>query len=55
MGTDLAIEQLEIEAKHVGVPDEVMEGEDFEEDGVDQDEGDVEDVDLGEEEAREVV
>ena len=55
MGTSLATEQLEIEAKRVGVPDEVMEGADFEEDGVDQDEGDVEDVDLGEREAGEVV
>lgn len=48
VGTALAFEQLELEAGRVGVPDEVMEGEDFEEDVVDQDEGDVADVELGE-------
>jgi len=47
VGTALAFEQLELEAGRVGVPDEVMEGEDFEEDAVDQDKGDVEDVELG--------
>jgi hypothetical protein len=38
VGTELALEQLEIEAKRVGVPDEVMEleGEDFEEDAVNE-------------------
>jgi hypothetical protein len=47
-GTALAREQLELESKRVGAPDEVMEGLDFEEDQADQEEGVVEDVVLGE-------
>ena len=47
MGTELAREQAEIESRREGVPDEVMEGLDFEEDDVDRDEGDVEDIDFG--------
>jgi hypothetical protein len=47
-GTALAREQLELESKHIGALDEVMEGLDFEEDQVDQEEGVVEDVVLGE-------
>lgn len=49
-GTILANEQIDIEMSRVGVPDEVMEGLDFEEEEEDRDEGEVEDVDLGEEE-----
>jgi hypothetical protein len=47
-GTALAHEQLELESKQVGAPDEVMEGLDFEEDQTDQEEGVVEDVVWGE-------
>jgi len=47
-GTALAREQLELESKCIGAPDEVMEGLDFEVDQVDQEEGVVEDVVLGE-------
>ena len=43
-GTELATQQLEIESKRVGVPDEPMEGLDFEEDEMDGKEGTVEDV-----------
>ena len=43
-GTELAMQQLEIESKQVGVPDELMEGLDFEEDEMDGEEGTVEDV-----------
>ena len=49
-GTILANEQMEIEMNQVGAPDEVMEGLYFEEEDDDRDEGDVEDVDLGEKE-----
>jgi hypothetical protein len=49
-GTELAHKQLELEYKHVGTPDEVMEGLDFEEDQVDLEEGVVENVALGEDE-----
>ena len=49
-GTELEREQAEIEMRRVGVPDEVMEGLDFEEEG-DRDEGEVDDVVLGEQEA----
>ena len=47
-GTALAREQFELESKRIGAPDEVMEGLDFEEDEVDQEEGVVDDVVLGE-------
>ena len=43
-GTELATQQLEIESKRVGVPDEPMEGLDFQEDEMDGEEGTVEDV-----------
>ena len=43
-GTELAAQQLEVESKQVGLPDEPMEGIDFEEDAVDGEDGDVEDV-----------
>ena len=49
-GTELAHEQLELESKCVGAPDEVLEGLDFEEDQVDLEEGVVENVALGEDE-----
>jgi len=42
LGTELAKAQAEIESRQEGVPDEVMEGLDFEEEDVDKDEGDVE-------------
>ena len=45
-GTELARQQLEVELKRVGKPDESMEGLDFEENGVDQEDGDVEEVAL---------
>ena len=38
------MQQLEVESKQVGLPDELMEGIDFEEDDVDGKDGDVEDV-----------
>jgi hypothetical protein len=47
-GTELEHEQIKIEMNRVGVPDEVMEGLDFEEEE-DQDEGEVDDIVLGEE------
>lgn len=53
VGTELAQEQMEIEAKRVGVPDEIMEGLDFEEEEGDWDKGEVEDVILGEGESLE--
>ena len=43
-GTELVTQQLEIESKRVGVPDEPMEGLDFQEDEMDGEEGTVEDV-----------
>ena len=49
-GTELEREQAEIEMTRVGVPDEVMEGLDFEEEEGDRDEGEVDDVVLGEQE-----
>jgi len=49
-GKELEREQAEIEMTRVGVPDEVMEGLDFEEGEGDQDEGEVDDVVLGEQE-----
>jgi hypothetical protein len=48
-GTELEREQAKIEMSRVGAPDEVMEGLDFEEEG-DRDEGEVDDVVLGEQE-----
>jgi hypothetical protein len=47
-GTALGREQLELVSKQIGAPDEVMEGLEFEEDEVDQEEGVVEDMVLGE-------
>jgi hypothetical protein len=44
----LGHEQLELESKWIGVLDEVMEGLEFEEDQVDQEEGVVKDMVLGE-------
>jgi hypothetical protein len=49
-GTELEREQAEIERSWVGAPDEVMEGLDFEEEDGDRDEGEVDDVVLGEQE-----
>lgn len=49
LGTTLGNEQLEIKAWRVGLSGEVMEGLDLEEEG-DQDEGEVEDVILGDRE-----
>ena len=43
-GTELVAQQLEVESKRVGLPDEPMEGIDFEEDAADGEDGDVEDV-----------
>ena len=43
-GTELAVQQLEVESKRVGLPNEPMEGIDFEEDAMDGKDGDVEDV-----------
>jgi hypothetical protein len=50
LGTKLECEQAEIERNRVGVPDEVMEGLDFEEEDGDRDKGEVDDVVLGEQE-----
>ena len=47
-GTMLAREQIEIEANRESMPNEPMEGLDIEEEDGDRDEGEVEDVDLGE-------
>ena len=47
-GTELEREQIEIEMDRVGIPDEVMEGLDFEEEEGDRDEGEVDDIVLGE-------
>ena len=47
LGTELAREQAEIESRREGVPDEIMEGLDFEEEDVDKEEGEVEDIDFG--------
>jgi hypothetical protein len=49
-GTALACEQLELESRRISAPNEVIEGLDFEEDQVDQEEGVVEDVVLGDRE-----
>ena len=38
------MQQLEVELKWVGLPDELMEGIDFEEDAMDGEDGDVESV-----------
>ena len=43
-GTELSVQQLEVESKQVGLPDEPMEGIDFEEDAADGEDGDVKDV-----------
>ena len=43
-GTELVAQQLEVESKRVGLPDEPMEGIDFKEDAADGEDGDVEDV-----------
>ena len=47
-GTELEREQIEIEMGRVGIPDEVMEGLDYEEEEGDWDEGEVDDIVLGE-------
>jgi len=47
-GTELEHEQIEIEMGRVGIPDEVMEGLDYEEEEGDRDEGEVDDIVLGE-------
>ena len=47
-GTDLEREQIKIKMDRVGILDEVMEGLDFEEEEGDQDEGEVDDIVLGE-------
>jgi hypothetical protein len=49
-GTELERKQIEIEMDRVGIPDEVMEGLDFEEEEGDRDEGEVDDIVLGEQE-----
>jgi hypothetical protein len=46
-GTELVRELAEIESRREGVPDEIMEGLDFEEEDVDKEEGEVEDIDFG--------
>jgi hypothetical protein len=53
IGTALFAEQAALERERAGGPDEVMEGLDVEEDPVDQDEGEVEDVALGDAEVGE--
>jgi hypothetical protein len=49
-GTELEREQMEIEMSRVGALDEIMEGLDLEEEEGDRDEGEVEDIILGEQE-----
>jgi hypothetical protein len=47
---ELECKQIEIEMDRVGIPDEVMEELDFEEEEGDRDEGEVDDIVLGEQE-----
>jgi hypothetical protein len=49
-GTELECEQIKIKMSRVGVPDEIMEGLDLEEEEGGRDEGEVEDIILGEQE-----